>query len=87
MREVVGCQKALSDILGQPARVFSYPYGIYNQRVIQAVQQAGFTSACTTRPGMLHRGMDPKVLPRITIKRRDDYLDMHLKLSRARSTL
>jgi peptidoglycan/xylan/chitin deacetylase (PgdA/CDA1 family) len=87
MREVVGCQKVLTDILGQPARVFSYPYGIYNQRVIESVHQAGFTAACTIQPGMLHRGVDHKLLPRIAIKRNDGRLDLHLKLSRTRSTL
>jgi peptidoglycan/xylan/chitin deacetylase (PgdA/CDA1 family) len=87
MREVVGCQKVLTDILGQPARVFSYPFGIYDQQVIKTVRQAGFTAACTTKPGKLQNGVDHQILPRITIKRKDDYLDILLKLSRTRSTL
>ena len=87
VREVVGCQKALNDILGHPARVFSYPYGNCNARAAQAVQEAGFLAACTTRPGLLSKQTDPKYVPRIIVKRKDDLLDLRLKLSRTRSTL
>jgi peptidoglycan/xylan/chitin deacetylase (PgdA/CDA1 family) len=85
MVEITGCQKALTDLLGRPARVFSYPYGRHDQRVAEAVAQAGFTAACTTRPGMLNDQTPALALPRIIVKRSDDRLDFALKLTRARS--
>ncbi len=87
VREVVGCQKALSDILGHPARVFSYPYGNCNARAAKAVQEAGFLAACTTRPGLLNQGADRKYTPRIIVKRKDDLLDLRIKLTRTLSTV
>jgi len=87
MREITGCQKALTDLLGKPARVFSYPYGLFNDQVRQATSRAGFTMACTTRPGMIVRATDRLCLPRIIVKRSDDMLDFRLKMSRARSRL
>lgn len=86
-REITGCQKALTDLLGRPSRVFSYPYGLNTPLVAEAVARAGFTVACTTRPGMLDRDTDALKVPRIIVKRADDGLDFALKLTRARSRL
>ncbi len=86
VHEVTGCQKALTDLLGRPARTFSYAYGKLSPAARDAVAGAGFTAACTTRPGKLAPGADPLELPRIIVKRRDDGLDFRLKLSRCRST-
>jgi peptidoglycan/xylan/chitin deacetylase (PgdA/CDA1 family) len=85
MVEITGCQKALTDLLGHPARVFSYPYGLNDERVQEAAAQAGFTTACTTRPGMLTDDTPAYAVPRIIVKRSDDRLDFALKLTRTRS--
>jgi peptidoglycan/xylan/chitin deacetylase (PgdA/CDA1 family) len=87
MREITGCQKVLTDLLGQPARCFSYPFGLYNPKVQQATVRAGFTMACTTRPGKVAGGSDRLELPRIIVKRSDNMLDFRLKMSRAKSRL
>lgn len=87
MREITGCQKVLTDLLGHPARSFSYPFGLYNPKVQQATVGAGFTMACTTRPGKVVVSSDRLELPRIIVKRSDNMLDFRLKMSRARSRL
>lgn len=87
MREITGCQKMLTDLLGQPARCFSYPFGHYNPKVQEATVRAGFTMACTTRPGKVVRSTDRLELPRIIVKRSDNVLDFRLKMSRTRSRL
>jgi peptidoglycan/xylan/chitin deacetylase (PgdA/CDA1 family) len=87
MLEVTGCQKVLTDLLGGPARTFSYPYGKHDQRALEAVLRAGFTMACTTAPGKARPASDRLSLPRIIVKRSDDMLDFRLKLSRGRSRL
>lgn len=86
VHEVTGCQKALSDLLGRPGRSFAYAYGKHSPDARRAVAEAGFTAACTTRPGKLEPDIDPMLLPRIIVKRRDGGLDFRLKLSRCRST-
>jgi len=87
MREITGCQKVLSDLLGHPARSFSYPYGLHNTKVQEATVRAGFTMACTTRPGKVAGSTDRLLLPRIIVKRSDNMLDFRLKMSRTRSRL
>jgi len=51
--------------LGQPVRGFSYPNGDHDDRVRQAVADAGCTHACTTRTGRNGPNADPMRLSRI----------------------
>ncbi|MCB2194096.1 MAG: polysaccharide deacetylase family protein [Deltaproteobacteria bacterium] len=84
-QDLKACQDTLSELLGKPARTFAYPYGLCNDEVKRAVAQAGFSAACSTRPGMLTLGGDPLAIPRIIVKRSDQALDFSLKLSRTKS--
>lgn len=87
IREITGCQKMLSDILGRSSKVFSYPYGLWNHKVAQAVERAGFDAACVTQPGKLDRATPAYCVPRIIVKRADNLIDLKLKLARAKSRL
>ncbi len=51
--------------LGKPARIFCYPHGDYNARVINCLQQLGYQGALTTRLGCCRSGSPPFELPRI----------------------
>jgi peptidoglycan/xylan/chitin deacetylase (PgdA/CDA1 family) len=43
--EIAGSKKIIEDKLGQPVRYFSYPFGRFNTRVIEAVRNAGYQKA------------------------------------------
>ena len=47
--EVAGSRQELEDLLGEPVETFCYPYGIYNTHTMEAVHQAGFLAARSTR--------------------------------------
>lgn len=49
--EVETCRQSLQDFTGQPINSFCYPRGRYDERVIQAVMDAGYTNARTTKIG------------------------------------
>ena len=44
---------------------FAYPYGDYDERCRQMVEEAGFMCAMTTQYGKVYPGNDPLLLPRI----------------------
>lgn len=50
--EVAESKNMLEDLLGKPVVSFAYPYGAFDLAAINAVAQAGFTSAVTTVPGI-----------------------------------
>ncbi len=43
--EIAGSKKQIEDKLGLPVKHFSYPFGRYNRRVIEAVKRAGYENA------------------------------------------
>ncbi|MBI4688141.1 MAG: polysaccharide deacetylase family protein [Nitrospirae bacterium] len=58
--EVIGSKKELEDALNLSIKSFAYPYGLFNEESVEAVREAGFQIACTTRTGWF--GSDPDIL-------------------------
>ena len=54
--EVLNCKNWLDDLLGKPIRMFCYPKGRFNAKVISGVKLAGYRGARTNR--MLGRMLD-----------------------------
>lgn len=50
-REVRGSREKLEDLLGQEVGAFCYPYGNFDERVMEAVRAAGYACACSTIRG------------------------------------
>ena len=65
--ETAGCRNALESVLGGSVESFAYPYGSYNRAVIEAVRDAGYRRACTTRNGTAWQDNDPFRLRRIAV--------------------
>lgn len=64
------CQELKAMGMGQ-VRLFAYPYGESDERVRRAVESAGCLAAFTVEPGFVRPGVDPYLIPRIEILRRD----------------
>lgn len=47
-KEIVGSKKWLEETIGQPVKMFAYPFGFYNAEVKEIVRRAGFVGARTT---------------------------------------
>ncbi len=58
-REIAGGKRALEDALGHTILSFAYPFGVYDERIVLSVADAGYSFARTIRPGVwndpLHR--------------------------------
>ena len=65
--ELVQSKRQLEDILGQEVESFAYPYGAYDGRCVQAVRDAGYKLACTTKTGWALAGGDLFTLRRVSI--------------------
>lgn len=62
-REVSGARQGLADTLGRPVDMFCYPMGHHSSRVREAVINAGFIGARTTRKFHLAPPKDPWLMP------------------------
>lgn len=67
MQELSVSKATLEDLLGHAVTSFAYPYGAWDARCAAAVQQAGYSAACTTRTGWALRDNAPFQLRRLTV--------------------
>lgn len=65
--EISQCKKILEDRLGQEIHSFAYPYGYHTNEVKQAVQEAGYTSACAVKYEMSSETTDLFALKRLMV--------------------
>jgi peptidoglycan/xylan/chitin deacetylase (PgdA/CDA1 family) len=70
--ELRDSRSTLTEALGQAPTSLAYPYGAWDARCAQAVRDAGYSSACTTRPGWALRDNDPYRLRRLMVANHDD---------------
>jgi peptidoglycan/xylan/chitin deacetylase (PgdA/CDA1 family) len=66
-REIAESKAACEALIGKPVPGFAYPYGDLDERVRSAVEEAGFTFACSTRSGPVTAKSDLLTLPRVAI--------------------
>jgi len=62
--EVLGSKAIIEDALGAPVACFAYPYGRYDHRSCEIVQQH-FTCACSDELGLINAGSAPYALERV----------------------
>lgn len=63
-QEIIQSKVMIQDHLSTEVKVFAYPYGRYNSKIKDIVQQH-FLAACTTELGKVKTGCDPYRLKRI----------------------
>jgi len=57
--ELAGARQDLEALLGQPIRYLAYPYGRYNDSVVEIAQASGYHAAFSVQPGFNRRDVDP----------------------------
>jgi peptidoglycan/xylan/chitin deacetylase (PgdA/CDA1 family) len=67
-REIAACKVRLEEVLGIPVSLFAYPFGKFNQEIIEAVNTAKFHGAVTGILGINQAGENPFCLKRIPIQ-------------------
>ncbi len=79
--EVRDSKKRIEDRIGCEVRHFCYPFGAQSPTVVDAVREAGYTSACTTRRAAVREGEDAFLLPRLSVGKRMGLGRFTLRLS------
>lgn len=80
LEQVAGAKQALETRLGRPVLSFSYPHGAYDERVQEAVAQAGYRLACTSVCGGNRLPASLLALRRLEVTGRDRLGDIRRKL-------
>lgn len=80
-REVGDSKKMIEDKIGRAVDSFSYPHGLMDARVKDAVARAGYRFACTTNSGFNRPGKDRLVLRRMEVYGTDSLARFKRKLA------
>jgi peptidoglycan/xylan/chitin deacetylase (PgdA/CDA1 family) len=86
-REVAGSKDTLERLVSAPVTSFCYPYGDFDDRVVEAVRAAGYRAATVIRGGISKDLSNPFRLKRISVRGTNTRLDFTLALTRGRSRL
>ena len=65
--ELAGSRQDLEDLLGRPVPYLAYPFGRYDENVIEAVKASGYTAAFSVQPGFNRRDVDPYRIRRLDV--------------------
>jgi peptidoglycan/xylan/chitin deacetylase (PgdA/CDA1 family) len=65
--QLAGARKDLQALLGEEVPYLAYPYGHYDDRVLQATQAAGYRAAFSVQPGFNRRDIDRFRLRRLDV--------------------
>ena len=67
--EIQSSKRKLEDLFGTAVEDFCYPYGHYNEAVVELVREAGYLTACTTRFGLNQSTSPALELNRLIVRR------------------
>jgi peptidoglycan/xylan/chitin deacetylase (PgdA/CDA1 family) len=70
-REIVRSRSDLEEITGRRITSFSYPHGSFSESTTHLLRDAGYTTACCSRPDVATPQSDPLTLPRFWVDRHD----------------
>jgi peptidoglycan/xylan/chitin deacetylase (PgdA/CDA1 family) len=71
IEEAARSRFAIEEQTGCPARSIAMPFGIYDRRVLAALEWSGYEIGYTVEDGVAAVGMNPLALPRIEVKGND----------------
>ena len=66
--EIFASKKSLEDLFGRPVKHFCYPYGDFNESIVDCVREAGYCTACGTEFGLATLESSPFRLPRLGVR-------------------
>jgi peptidoglycan/xylan/chitin deacetylase (PgdA/CDA1 family) len=79
--EVHRSKRQLEDIIGRPITSFAYPFGRFNEVVVEEVKRAGYCLACTTQSGWCNPQESQFLVRRLTIFNQDSLNSFVRKMS------
>jgi peptidoglycan/xylan/chitin deacetylase (PgdA/CDA1 family) len=83
--ELAASRRLLEDRLGREVADLAYPFGAFDASVRSAAAEAGYRSACSTRPRLATADDDRLALPRVNVYGHDSLLDFACRVWSARS--
>ena len=79
-REISESRAALETVLNRAVRLFSFPYGAFNEELVEVCREAGYARVFTTLPSRAFSRTDSFVTGRVPVEPADWEIEFRLKL-------
>jgi len=81
--EIAQSRTQIEHMLNRPVLLFSFPFGGFNERLVELCREAGYERVFTTLPGFAFENPDEFVVGRVRVDPGDWPLEFRLKLAGA----
>ena len=82
--EIERSKEEVEKITGADCKAFAYPYGKYDQSIVDMVKEAGYTNATIVKRGLFDAAK-PFEIKRLGILGTESFFDFYLKVTRIRN--
>ena len=86
-KELFESKKEIENITKKECEAFAYPYGKFNDKIVQAVKNAGYKNATVVKRGLFEQDNDIFRIKRVGILGTEGFFDFLLKITRIRNKL
>ena len=87
LNELKKSKEEVEKITNKECEAFAYPYGKFDDKIVQAVKTAQYKNATVVKRGLLEQNDDVFTIKRVGILGTESFLDFLLKISRVRNKL
>ncbi len=85
--EIIESKKLVEEITGVPCDAFAYPYGKFDDQIVQIVKEAGYTNATVVKRGVYGNSDNSFTIKRIGILGSESFIDFLLRVKKVRNKL
>lgn len=87
LNELKQSKKEVENITKKECKAFAYPYGKFDEKIVQFVKDAGYKNATIVKRGLYSFNDDSFMIKRVGILGTESFIDFLLKISRVRNKL
>lgn len=87
MNELKKSKEEVEKITNKECEAFAYPYGKFDDKIVQAVKTAQYKNATVVKRGLFEQNDDVFTIKRVGILGTESFVDFLLKVSRVRNKL
>jgi peptidoglycan/xylan/chitin deacetylase (PgdA/CDA1 family) len=85
--ELIKSKKEVENITQNECEAFAYPYGKFDDNIVNSVKKAGYKNATVVKRGLFEKDDDFFTIKRVGILGTESFIDFLLKISRVRNKL
>ena len=87
LNELKKSKEEVEKITNKECEAFAYPYGKFNDKIVQAVKNVGYKNATVVKRGLFEQNDDIFTIKRVGILGTESFIDFLLKITRIRNKL